>query len=589
MIQPDGAAPSGDDQSHLPSRWRAYVPGIALVRSYQRQSLPKDVVAGLVLSALLVPQGMAYAELAGLPPVTGLYTSILCLLGYAIFGPSRVLVLGPDSSLGPMIAATIAPLLLANGDPARAVALASLLAVLVGVVMVIAGLAKAGFVADLLSKPTQIGYLNGLALTIIVSQLPKLLGFSVDADGFLAEARGFISGLAQGEANTTAALLGIVSLAGILLLNRFLPKLPSVLIVVVLAAIAVSALDLESHGVDTVGVLPQGFPPFTLPSVGWNDVPPLFVGALAIAVVALADTMSTASAFAARRGDQVRGNQEMIGIGAANIAAGFFQGFPVSTSGSRTAVAEQAGSRSQVTGVVGAAVITVVLVFATSLMQYVPQPTLGAIVIAAALSLADIAGTRRLWRQRRTEFALSMIALLAVALLGVLPGILVAVGLSILNVFRRTWWPHRAELGRVEGIAGLHDTERHPDAELLPGLVVYRFDAPLIFANARMFGDSLRAIAEKHPDLRWLIVAAEPITDVDTTASDMLHELDLWLNERGVSLVFAEMKGPVREKIERYELTRTIDPAHFFRTLDEAVVEYMEQTGATWRTPGAKP
>jgi len=589
MIQPDGAAPSGDDQSHLPSRWRAYVPGIALARSYQRLSLPKDVVAGLVLSALLVPQGMAYAELAGLPPVTGLYTSILCLLGYAIFGPSRVLVLGPDSSLGPMIAATIAPLLLANGDPARAVALASLLAVLVGVVMVIAGLAKAGFVADLLSKPTQIGYLNGLALTIIVSQLPKLLGFSVDADGFLAEARGFISGLAQGEANTTAALLGIVSLAGILLLNRFLPKLPSVLIVVVLAAIAVSALDLESHGVDTVGVLPQGFPPFTLPSVGWNDVPPLFVGALAIAVVALADTMSTASAFAARRGDQVRGNQEMIGIGAANIAAGFFQGFPVSTSGSRTAVAEQAGSRSQVTGVVGAAVITVVLVFATSLMQYVPQPTLGAIVIAAALSLADIAGTRRLWRQRRTEFALSMIALLAVALLGVLPGILVAVGLSILNVFRRTWWPHRAELGRVEGIAGLHDTERHPDAELLPGLVVYRFDAPLIFANARIFGDSLRAIAEKHPDLRWLIVAAEPITDVDTTASDMLHELDLWLNERGVSLVFAEMKGPVREKIERYELTRTIDPAHFFRTLDEAVVEYMEQTGATWRTPGAKP
>jgi high affinity sulfate transporter 1 len=551
--------------------------------------LPKDVVAGLVLSALLVPQGMAYAELAGLPPVTGLYTSILCLLGYAIFGPSRVLVLGPDSSLGPMIAATIAPLLLANGDPARAVALASLLAVLVGVVMVIAGLAKAGFVADLLSKPTQIGYLNGLALTIIVSQLPKLLGFSVDADGFLAEARGFISGLAQGEANTTAALLGIVSLAGILVLNRFLPKLPSVLIVVVMAAIVVSAFDLESHGVDTVGVLPQGFPPFTLPSVGWNDVPPLFVGALAIAVVALADTMSTASAFAARRGEQVRGNQEMIGIGAANIAAGLFQGFPVSTSGSRTAVAEQAGSRSQVTGVVGAAVITVVLVFATSLMQYVPQPTLGAIVIAAALSLADIAGTRRLWRQRRTEFALSMIALLAVALLGVLPGILVAVGLSILNVFRRTWWPHRAELGRVEGIAGLHDTERHPDAKLLPGLVVYRFDAPLIFANARTFGDSLRAIAEKHPDLRWLIVAAEPITDVDTTASDMLHELDVWLNERGVSLVFAEMKGPVREKIERYELTRTIDPAHFFRTLDEAVVEYIEQTGATWRTPGAKP
>ncbi|MFI6676196.1 SulP family inorganic anion transporter [Kribbella sp. NPDC050470] len=568
--------------------WQEYVPGVGMARSYQRTWLPRDVVAGLVLSALLVPQGMAYAELAGLPPVTGLYTSILCLLGYAVFGPSRVLVLGPDSSLGPMIAATIAPLLLANGDPARAVALASMLAVMVGVVMTIAGVAKFGFVADLLSKPTQIGYMNGLALTIIIGQLDKLFGFSVDAEGLVAETRDFFTGLADGAANATAAILGIGSLAGILLLNRLLPKLPSVLIVVVLAALLVNAFDLEEREVDTVGVLPQGFPPFTIPAVGWGDLPPLFVGALAIAVVALADTMSTASAFAARKGDRVRGNQEMVGIGAANIAAGFFQGFPVSTSGSRTAVAEQAGSRSQVTGIVGAGMITVVLVFATSLMQYVPQPTLGAIVIAAALSLADIAGTRRLWHQRRTEFGLSVIALLGVALLGVLPGILIAVALSILNVFRRAWWPHETELGRVDGIAGLHDTESYPDARLLPGLVVYRFDAPLIFANARMFSDKVREIAEDHPDLRWIIVAAEPITDVDTTASDMLQELDSWLNARGVSLVFAEMKDPVRAKIERYELTRTIDPAHFLPTLDDAVAQYIQQTGANWRDPRPK-
>ncbi|TCO22317.1 high affinity sulfate transporter 1 [Kribbella steppae] len=566
-----------------PPRWQEYVPGLALARSYERAWLPKDVVAGLVLSALLVPQGMAYAQLAGLPPVTGLYTSILCLLGYAVFGPSRVLVLGPDSSLGPMIAATIAPLMLANGDPARAVALASMLAIMVGVVMTVAGLAKFGFVADLLSKPTQIGYMNGLALTIVVGQLAKLFGFSIDADGLVDEVRDFVSGLAAGEANTTAAILGVGSLAGILLLNRLLPKLPSVLIVVVLAALTVNTFDLQSRGVDTVGVLPQGFPPFDLPSINWSDVAPLLLGALAIAVVALADTMSTASSFAARKGERVRGNQEMIGIGAANVAAGFFQGFPVSTSGSRTAVAEQAGSRSQVTGVVGAAVITVVLVFATTLMQYVPQPTLGAIVIAAALSLADIAGTRRLWHQRRVEFLLSIIALLGVALLGVLPGILVAVGLSILNVFRRAWWPHQAELGQVEGIAGLHDTESYPDADVLPGLVVYRFDAPLIFANARMFGETVREIAEDHPDLRWIIVAAEPITDVDTTAADMLLELDSWLNARGVSLVFAEMKDPVRQKIERYGLTRTIDPRHFLPTLDEAVAEYRRQTGANWR------
>ena len=578
---------SGPGADASPQRWRAYLPGLAVATSYQRKWLTKDIVAGLVLSALLVPQGMAYADLAGLPAVTGLYTSILCLLAYAVFGPSRVLVLGPDSSLGPMIAATILPLMLAGGDPVRAVALASLLAVLVGVIMVAAGLAKFGFVADLLSKPTQIGYMNGLALTIIVGQLPKLLGFSVDADGLVAEARAFVSGLAQGDANTTAAVVGVASLAGILLLNRLLPKLPSVLIVVVLAAAAVNALDLQEQGVDTVGVIPQGFPPFTIPPVTWGDLPPLLLGALAIAVVALADTMSTASAFAARRGEQVRGNQEMVGIGAANIAAGFFQGFPVSTSGSRTAVAEQAGSRSQVTGVVGAGVITLVLVFATGAMEFVPQPTLGAIVIVAALSLADIAGTRRLWRQRRVEFTLSVIALLGVALLGVLPGILIAVGLSILNVFRRTWWPHHTELGRVDGVAGLHDTERYPDAELLPGLVVYRFDAPLIFANARMFGEAMRGIAQEHQDLRWIVIAAEPITDVDTTASDMLHELDLWLNERGVSLVFAEMKDPVREKIDRYELTDTIDPAHFFPTLDAALAEYLRQTGTVWPSKGA--
>jgi high affinity sulfate transporter 1 len=562
----------------------SFVPGWAMVSSYQRQWLAKDIVAGLVLSALLVPQGMAYAQLAGLPPITGLYTSILCLLGYAVFGPSRVLVLGPDSALGPMIAATVTPLIVAGGDPAEAIALASLLAILVGVIMTVAGLAKFGFVADLLSKPTQIGYMSGLAVTIVVGQLPKLFGFSLDTNGLISEFSGFVTNVAD-DANTTAAIIGIASLAAILLLQRLMPKIPAVLVAVVLASIAVNVFDLKSHGVDTIGVLPRGFPPFTIPTVAWSDVPPLFVGALAIAVVALADTMSTASSFASRHAERVQGNQEMIGIGAANVAAGLFQGFPVSTSGSRTAVADQAGSKSQVTGVVGAVVITLVIVLFPSLMQYVPQPTLAAIVISAALSLVDVRATRRLWQQRRIEFMLSIAALLAVALLGVLPGILIAVALSILNVFRRVWWPHQAELGRVEGIEGLHDTGLHPEAELLPGLVVYRFDAPLIFANARIFGEQIRAIAERRPGLNWIVIAAEPITDVDTTASDMLQELDVWLNERGISLIFAEMKEPVREKLERYELTRTIDPSHFFPTLDAAVERYVTETDAAWQSP----
>jgi high affinity sulfate transporter 1 len=551
--------------------WVSYVPAVEAVRTYRRSWLPRDVVAGLVLSALLVPQGMAYAELAGLPPVTGLYTSVLCLVGYAVFGPSRVLVLGPDSSLGPMIAATLAPLVLADGDPVRAVALASMLAILVGVMMVVAGVARLGFVADLLSKPTQIGYLNGLALTIVVGQLAKLLGFSVDADGLIAETGAVVRGITAGLVNPTAAAIGIGSLVGILVLQRFVPKLPAVLIVVVLAAVVVHVGDLMAHGVDTVGVLPEGFPAPEIPRVGLADLPTLLAGAAAISVVALADTMSTASSFAARRGERVQGNQEMIGIGAANVAAGLFQGFPVSTSGSRTAVATQAGARSQVTGVVGAAVITFVLLFASGLMQYVPQPTLGAIVIAAALSLADISGTRRLWHQRRTEFALSIAALLGVALLGVLTGILIAIGLSILNVFRRVWWPYQAELGLVEGVPGLHDDTRYPQALHLDGLVVFRFDAPLIFANARLFAEGVRALVEERSGVRWVVVAAEPVTDVDTTAADMLSELDRWLADRHVRLVFAEMKDPVRDKIRRYDLADRLPDERFYPTVDAAI------------------
>lgn len=568
-------------------RFASFLPGVAALREYRPEWAPRDVMAGLVLSALLVPQGMAYAELAGLPPITGLYTSILCLLGYAVFGPSRVLVLGPDSALGPMIAATLAPLLLADGDPARAVALASVLAVMVGLLMTVAGLATFGFVADLFSRPTQIGYLNGLALTIVVGQLPKLCGFSVDADGLIAEAVAFAEGLLDGAAQTGATVIGVGALAGILVLNRVLPKVPAVLLAVAVTSVLVNLLDLEAEGVAVIGVLPQGFPPFTIPTAGWGDLPLLFVGALAISVVALTDTMSTSSAFAARRGERVYGNQEMIGIGAANVAAGLFQGFPVSTSGSRTAVAVQAGTRSQLTGVVGAAAITVVIVAIPGLMRYVPQAVLGAIVVAAALSLADIGATRRLLRQRRVEFWLSIVAFLGVALLGVLPGILVAVTLSILNVFRRVWWPYQTELGKVDGVPGLHDRRSYPGAATLPGLVVFRFDAPLIFANARTFDEEVRELAGSRPDLHRIVVAAEPITDVDTTAADMLEGLDRWLADRGIALVFAEMKDPVRAKIARYELARRIDDAHFHPTVGDAVRRYQAETGLDWvRPPG---
>src|SRR5690349_22959060 len=314
---------------------------------YRREWLARDVVAGIVLSTLLVPQGMAYAELAGLPPITGLYTSILCLLGYAVLGPSRILVLGPDSSLGPMIAATILPLAGADGDPKRAIALASMLALMVGAIMVLGAVVKLGFIADLISKPTMIGYMNGLALTILVGQLPKLFGFKVDADGFIGELTGFFKGLANGEAVAASAVVGIAGIVVILVLQRWLPKIPAVLVAVVLTIAAASVFDLAKHGVSLVGVLPKGFPPLTIPDVRLSDLGPLFAGAIGIALVSLADTISTASAFAARTGQEIDGNGEMMGIGVANVAAGLFQGFPVSTSGSRTAVAERSGARTQ--------------------------------------------------------------------------------------------------------------------------------------------------------------------------------------------------------------------------------------------------
>ena len=563
-------------------------PGIASMRSYKRSWLRQDLVAGLVLTALLVPQGMAYAELAGLPPITGLYTTILCLIGYAVFGPSRVLVLGPDSALGPMIAATVIPLVAAEGDPSRAVAYASMLALMVGAITALAGVFKLGFVAELLSKPTQIGYMNGLALTIVVSQLPKLFGFSVDADGLIDEASAFVQGLADGDLVGVALAVGTACLVLILGFQRTLPRVPGVLVAVVLAIAAVNLFDLEDQGLTVVGPMPEGIPPFTVPSVPLEHLGLLLVGALGIALVSLTDTISTASVFAARAGAEVDGDREMIGVGAANIAAGFFQGFPISTSGSRTAVAAENGAKSQVTGLVGAAAILLLLLFAPGLLRDLPQPALAAVVIAASMSLADIPGLRRLRQQRRSDFVLALAAFLGVALFGVLPGIAIAVGLSIGNVFRRAWRPHQAVLGRVEGMAGYHDSQFTTTTHHLPGLVIYRFDAPLFFANARTFRNQVRHLAMTEPRPKWIVVAAEPITDVDTTASDILEDLDLELNADGISLVFAELKTPVLQKIERYELTDTINPDHFFETITEAVNAFRGKTGAQW-TEGPGP
>jgi high affinity sulfate transporter 1 len=541
------------------------VPGLGMIRHYRAGWLKSDLVAGFVLAAILVPQGMAYAELAGLPPVTGLYTTIACLVGYAIMGPSRILVLGPDSSLGPLIFAAITPLLVAGDDPATAIALAGMLAIMVGLIEIGLGLGKLGFVADLLSKEVQVGYMNGLSITIIVGQLPKLFGFSTDADGFVEELQAFFSEL--DERNTTALLVGLGTLAVLLLLPRFTRTIPAVLVAVVGATVITGVFNLD---VSTVGVLPEGLPKPSVPWTEVDDVLPLLIAAVGITLVSLTDTIATSTAFAARRGDEVDPNREMIGIGSANLAAALFQGFPVSTSSSRTAVAEQSGAKSQVTGLVGAGVVALLLLFFNGLLQNLPQSALAAVVIAAAISLLDLPALARFWKVRKSSFLLSLVATAGVIFFGVLQGIVIAVVLAIVLFFQRNWWPHGEVLGRVPGIEGWHSEHKGGSFEERPDVLVYRWEAPLFFANSGMFQQQVRRLVRRRRP-SWVVLQCEAITDIDVTAAETLERLDLELNAQGVHVVFVEMRTRLRDLVYRYGLFETLDRDHFYDSIEEAI------------------
>lgn len=544
-----------------------HVPGVRLLRTYRRAWLRRDLVAGLVLAALLVPQGMAYAELAGLPPVTGLYTTVACLVGYAVMGPSRILVLGPDSSVSPMILAAITPLLAADKSPAHAIELAGMLAILVGLVEIGLGVGRLGFVADLLSKEVKIGYMNGLAVVIVVGQLPKLCGFSTDASGVLPELRAWVDGL--DETNATTLVVGLVCLLAILTLPRLTRRVPAVLIVIVGATVVSAVFDLHSHGVATVGALPQGLPRPQVPWTSAGDAGRLLLAAVGITLVSLTDTIATSASFAARRGDRVSADQEMIGVGSANVAAGFFQGFAVSSSASRTAVADRSGARTQVTGLVGAGVVVLLLVALNSLLADLPQAVLAAVVIAAAFSLVDVQTLRRYWSVRRSAVVVSSVASVGVIVLGVLPGILVAVGLAILLFFRSNWWPYGEVLGRQEG-SGWHSLKQVPGGREVDGIVVFRWEAPLFFANAGLFRRQIVRLVHAK-EARWVVLQCEAITDVDVTAADMLAELDLELEKSGVHLAFVEVRGRLHELLREYGLFETLDVRHVFPTVDSAV------------------
>ena len=559
-------------------RW---LPGLLVVRHYQLAWLRHDLAAGLALTAVLVPVGIAYAVASGVPAIAGLYATIFGLLAYALFGPSRVLVLGPDSSLVALILGVVLPL--SAGDPQRAMALAAMMAVVSGILCIAAGWARLGFVTELLSKPIRYGYMNGIALTVIVSQLPALFGFSASGAGLLEKIQALVEALRAGKLNGTALLLGAATLAVMWWLKRS-KRLPGVLIAVVGATVAVAALDLATRaGVSVLGALPQGLPALAFPSITSDDIVPVLLGGLAVALVSFADTSVLSRVYAARAGSLVDANQEMVGLGVANLAAGIFQGIPISASASRTPVAETAGAKTQLAGVVGALAVAGLLMLAPDLLKNLPTATLAAVVIASAIALIEIKDLRRIYRIQRWEFWLSIGCMAGVAMLGAIQGIGLAIGMAVIEFLWDAWRPHFAVLGRVEGVKGYHDISRYPDARIVPGLVLFRWDAPLFFANAELFRDHVMdAVAASTTPVRWLVVSAEPVTSVDVTAADMLNELDDALRAAGIVLCFAEMKDPVKDKLKRFGLFLRLGEQRFFPTLGQAVSGYLKAHQVAW-------
>ena len=559
-----------------------WMPIIAVLRNYKRPWLVQDISAGLVLTAILIPVGMGYAEAAGLSAIYGLYSTIVPLIAYAIFGPSRILVLGPDSALIPLISATVLPL--ANGDPIRAIAIAGMLSIFAGGMCIIAGLVKFGFITELLSKPIRYGYLNGIAVTVLISQLPKIFGFSVNGNTIWEEMIGFGQGVHDGKTNNTALAIGLSCLIVILVLKRLAPKVSGVLIAVIGATVVSSLFNLHQQtGISVVGALPQGLPTFQVPNIAPIEFKTLLSSALAIALVSFADLSVLSRTFAIRGGYKADRNQELIALGVANIASGLFQGFSVSSSASRTPVAESAGSKTQITGIVGAICIGIVLWFAPTLLQNLPQAALSAVVISAGLAIFEIKGTLRLYQLRPFEFVLSVVCFCGVALLGVIQGIFGAVGLALIAFVWSAWRPHYAVLGRVDGIKGYHDVLRHPEARRITGLVIFRWDAPLFFANSEIFCEQVMNAVVAAPTItKWVLVAAEPVTDIDLTAADAIAELDKTLCQAGIELCFAEMKGPTKDRLKRYGIFSKLGKDNFFPTIGQAVDIYLEVNKVEW-------
>jgi high affinity sulfate transporter 1 len=525
------------------ARW---VPGLATLKSYKASFLPHDLAAGLTLGAVMVPVGLAYGELAGLP-LAGLYGSMLPLIAYALFGSSRLLIVGPDTAMAAIVAVAVAPLAL--GDAGRLALLAAGLGIMTGVLCLLAGLLRLGFVANFLSKPVIVGFMHGLAVVVAVAQLPKVLGIKAAGETALEQ---LLNALPQlGGTNPVTLAIGGATFAVILLCRRFLPRVPGAVVALVGSGLAVVLLDLESHGVAVIGRIPTGLPGFSLPLLSLDDFDSLLPVALVAALLSFSDTVVTARGFAARTRERIDADQELLAIGVANLASGLSHGLPISASDSRTAVAEAAGSRTQVTSAVAALVVAAVMLWFAGLLYHLPLAALGGILMVSAWTLCDIGEFVRLWRFRGISLAAALVTLAGVLALGIMEGILIGVVFSLILLLRALAFPPTAVLGRTPD-GSWHDTAHRTDAVPVPGLLVYRFSAPLFFANCSLFRDRIEALIDMAPQpVRGVVVDGGAIHDVDLMACEMLVELDRELGERGIALAFGNLRDRVRRDIER--------------------------------------
>jgi high affinity sulfate transporter 1 len=548
------------------------------LRNQQRGWLRADVIAGVTVAAYLVPQAMAYAQLAGLPAVAGLWAVLGPLAVYAVLGSSRLLSVGPESTTALMTATTVGAV--AGGDPTRYAVLASALALMVGVVCLVAWVIRLGFLADLLSRPVLVGYLAGIAVIMIAGQLGRMTGASVDGDSPMAEV---LSAARQvGSWHWPTVVLSVTVLGSLLAAARWAPRLPAPLVVMALAAAVVALAGLDGQGIAVIGSVPSGLPVPSLPAVDLGDLRLLILPALGVALVGYTDTVLTGRAFAAQHQERVDPDAELLAVGTANLSAGFLQGFPVSSSGSRTAVAAVSGAKSQAYSLVALAMVVLTLLVAGPLLSTFPTAALGALVVYAALRLVDLGEFQRIGRFRRSELLLALATCAGVVALGVLYGVLVAVALSVLDLFRRVARPHDGILGIAPGVPGMHDVDDYPRARPVPGLVVYRYDSPLFFANAEDFHRRALAAVDSSPEpVRWLLLNAEANVEIDITAIDALDALREELGRRDIVLAMARVKQDLRDDLVAAGFVDRLGADRIYLTLPTAVDAFRREFDRT--------